>query len=140
MQSALVAGGAVPLATGAAAAGSIFVTFLQGGINALNALSTSLTDVASAVSNFLPALIRTFKSPHITVHYWPPQLGSLLLRRLPARRLRLSRKSRLPLLQPCRRLSPWATPSKQTSQAQAPALKRSRPLLQDAPEVCPPLH
>ena len=56
MQSALVAGGAVPLATGAAAAGSLLATFLQGGINALNALSTSLTDVASAVSSLVHEL------------------------------------------------------------------------------------
>ena len=111
MQSALVAGGAVPLATGAAAAGSILVTFLQGGINALNALSTSLTDVASAVSSWVHELIQPWFAHSNSPHHYSSvlssiQLGSLLLRRLPARRLPLSRKSRLPLLKPCRRLSP----------------------------------
>ena len=65
-QSALVAGGAVPLATGAAAAGSLLATFLQGGIDALNALSTSLTNVASAVSTLLLTL--SILASHSPVH------------------------------------------------------------------------
>ena len=68
MQSALVAGGAVPLATGAAAAGSLLATFLQGGINALNALSTSLTDVASAVSSWVHELIHPRSIFSLTHH------------------------------------------------------------------------
>ena len=61
---ALVAGGAVPLATGAAAAGSILASFVEGGITALNALSTGLTDVASAVSSPVCELVLTLVHTH----------------------------------------------------------------------------
>lgn len=126
MQSALVAGGVVPLATGAAAAGSLLATFLQGGINALNALSTSLTDVASAVSRLVHELIHprsTFSLTYST--FLPSFLCYPLPRRSPARRLPLSRKSRLPRLQPCRRQLLRAPSSRRRSPAQPPATNRS---------------
>ena len=54
----------------------------------------------------------------------------VLLRRLPAKRLPLSKKLPLPLLQSCRRLSPWAPLSRQRLKAHPPALARSLQLIQ----------